>query len=66
VSLVRGDLPSPWPRITTFALFVVAFLIALAKGTTLGAVIVAVVAFPSAIYVFAWLFTYARGGRTKT
>jgi hypothetical protein len=42
-------------------LFAVAFVIALAKGSTLGAVVVALVAIPSAIYLGVWLFAYLRG-----
>jgi hypothetical protein len=60
-----SDLPSPWRRVTTFGLFVLAFVIAVAKGTTLGAVIVALVAIPSAIYLGVWLFAYVRGGSTQ-
>jgi hypothetical protein len=59
---MRG-LPAPWWRMTTFGLLIVALVIALAKGTTLGAVIVALVAVPSAIYVAVWLYGYVRAGR---
>jgi hypothetical protein len=58
-------LPVPWWRVATFVLLMVALAIAVSKGTTLGAVIVELLAIPSAIFLTVWLYAYLRRGSDR-
>jgi hypothetical protein len=48
----------------TFGLLMLAVVIALVKGSVVGAVVLGILAIPPLIFIVAWLYAYVRAGRS--